>query len=149
MLYLDWQYTLADNDLRKVSHMCAIANVDVRYPMLDDQLIEFSCRVPSNTKLRGQQLRDFYKSSLRGWLPDATIDKPKQGFGLPFGVWLKEYTPLRELGYDSLTEFKKRNIIRADFIDELMKLHQNTHAHYYGEFIWVLVVLELWLEKHT
>ena len=39
MLYLDWRITLADNDLRKVSHMCALAGVDVAYPMLDDALV--------------------------------------------------------------------------------------------------------------
>lgn len=147
MLYMDWQYTLADNDLRKVTHMCSIAGVDVRYPMLDDRLVEFSCEIPSQLKLKGQELRYFYKQALRGWLPNATIDKPKQGFGLPFGVWLKEHPPLREMGYDCLNSFRQRNIIRGEFLDQLIKLHQEVHPHYYGEFIWVILVLELWLEQ--
>ena len=54
MLYLDWQITLADNDLRKVSHMCSLAGVDVVYPMLDDALVEFSCKIPQSLENQGQ-----------------------------------------------------------------------------------------------
>jgi len=83
MLYLDWQITLADNDLRKVSHMCAVAGVDVTFPMLDDALVEFACSVPAQWKTKGGELRHFYKQALRDWLPQETISKNKKGFGLP------------------------------------------------------------------
>lgn len=148
MLYLDWQITLADNDLRKVSHMCAMAGVDVAYPMIDDDLMEFSCRVPSNQKLRGQDLRSFFKKSLKGWLHDDTLSKSKQGFGLPFGVWMQTHKPLQELAYDSLLSMRKRNIFDAKFLEKLIDLHKSGHAAYYGVLIWVLTVLELWMENH-
>lgn len=148
MLYLDWQFTLADNDLRKVSHMCATAGVDVAYPMLDDELLDFSCKIPSNEKLRGQNLRDFYKKSLTGWLPDETINKSKQGFGLPFGVWMQEHKPLREMAYDNLVALKNRNYLDNRFLDKLIDLHKDEHAAYYGELIWVLTVFELWMDRN-
>ena len=148
MLYLDWQFTLADNDLRKVSHMCATAGVDVAYPMLDDELLDFSCKIPSNEKLRGQNLRDFYKKSLTGWLPDETINKSKQGFGLPFGVWMQEHKPLREMAYDNLVALKNRNYLDNRFLDKLIGLHKDEHAAYYGELIWVLTVFELWMDRN-
>ncbi|WP_202410232.1 asparagine synthase-related protein [Pseudomaricurvus sp. HS19] len=147
MMYLDWQLTLADNDLRKVSHMCAYSGLDVRYPMLEDRLVAFSCQVPSKVKLHKGNLRDFYKRSLRGWLPDATIDKKKQGFGLPFGVWLKEYAPLQELARHHLHNLQQRGIIRPEFIARLQMLHESTHAHYYGEMVWILIVLDIWLDS--
>lgn len=148
MLYLDWQITLADNDLRKVSHMCAMAGVDVAYPMLDDDLLDFSCSIPSRTKLKGQNLRSFYKRSLENWLPDSTINKSKQGFGLPFGVWMQEHRQLQELAYDSLLSLKNRNLFDSKFIEQLIDLHKNGHAAYYGVLIWILTVLELWLGKN-
>ncbi|NIB43114.1 asparagine synthase [Pseudomaricurvus alkylphenolicus] len=147
MMRLDWQFTLADNDIRKVSHMCSQSGIEVAYPMLDDDLVDFSCKIPSREKLLKGNLRDFYKRSLRGWLPDATIDKTKQGFGLPFGVWLKEHTTLRNLSDDLLESLKTRGIIRIKFIDEIKRLHRSTHAHYYGELIWVLIILEAWLNS--
>ena len=148
MLYLDWQYTLADNDLRKVSHMCALAGVDVSYPMLDDDLIRFSCELPSAWKIKGKDLRHFYKQSLTGWLPDETIHKKKQGFGLPFGVWMETHRPLQELAYDNLLKLKNRGFFRPEFIDHAIDLHRNQHAAYYGELVWILTVLELWMSNH-
>ena len=149
MLFLDWQYTLADNDLRKVSHMCAVAGIDVAYPMLDDALIDFSLSIPSKIKLPGAKLRDFYKSALTGWLPDATISKKKQGFGLPFGVWMATHTPLQELAYDSIVKLKVRNIFNPTFLDKAIELHRTGHAAYFGELIWILTVLELWLDANS
>ena len=149
MLYFDWQFTLADNDLRKVSHMCALAGVDVTYPMLTDELVEFSCRVPSELKIRGNDLRHFFKRALAGWLPEDTIKKDKQGFGLPFGVWMQTYAPLRELAYDSLLRLKQRGIVRPDFIDRTIEMHQSEHAAYYGELVWIFTVFELWIDAKT
>ncbi len=144
MLYLDWQITLADNDLRKVSHMCALAGVDVVYPMLDNSLLDFSCQVPSQWKIKGNDLRHFYKFALQKWLPEATIKKDKQGFGLPFGVWMRSYQPLREMAYDHLGSLKRRGFIRPDFIDRAIEMHQSEHAAYYGELVWILSVFEMW-----
>lgn len=149
MLYLDWQYTLADNDLRKVSQMCALAGVDVSYPMLDDALVEFSCTVPSKIKLHNGELRRFYKNALRGWLPDTTINKSKQGFGLPFGVWMREHQPLREMAYDNLLRLKQRGYLQPTFIDQTIELHRSGHASYYGELVWILTVFELWVAAHN
>lgn len=149
MLYLDWQITLADNDLRKVSHMCALAGVGVTYPMLDDALVDFSCEVPSQWKLKRGDLRHFYKQALTGWLPQETINKTKQGFGLPFGVWMRSFEPLRELAYDSLLKLKQRGYIRPEFIDKTIQMHQSEHAAYYGELVWIFTVFELWMSSHA
>lgn len=145
MLYLDWQITLADNDLRKVSHMCALAGVNVTYPMIDDALLAFSNEVPAQWKLRRGDLRHFYKQALTGWLPHETIHKTKQGFGLPFGVWMKTYKPLREMAYDNLLRLKSRGFIRPEFIDKTIEMHQSEHAAYYGELVWIFTVFELWM----
>lgn len=149
MLYYDWQYTLADNDIRKVSHMCAVAGVEVTYPMLDERLLHFSLDIPSNLKLKGRNLRHFYKLALTNWLPQETIDKKKQGFGLPFGVWMQNHKPLQELAYNSLLELKKTHVFNNGFLDHAIELHRKGHAAYYGELIWILTVLQLWMEEHT
>jgi asparagine synthase (glutamine-hydrolysing) len=148
MLYLDWQITLADNDLRKVTRACELAGIEVSYPLLDDAVVELSTRIPSAQKLRHGRLRHFYKEATRDFLPAAIIEKEKHGFGLPFGVWLVEHAGLRDLARDSLEALKQRRLIRPDFIDRVLALHAEQHASYYGELVWVLVVLELWLAAH-
>lgn len=148
MLYLDWQHTLADNDLRKVNRMCQLAGIDVEYPMLDDRLVEFSTRLSSSRKMSRNRLRHFYKRAVAGFLPEAIINKSKHGFGLPFGVWMVEHPGLQELAMDNLARMKRRRYIREGFIDEIVDLHRNQHAGYYGEMIWILIMLELWLTSH-
>ena len=70
MLYYDWHYTLADNDLRKVGAVCALADVKVSYPMLHPAVVEMSTRVSPDTMMPGRKLRHFYKQAVVGFLPD-------------------------------------------------------------------------------
>ncbi|MGH8642718.1 MAG: asparagine synthetase B family protein [Burkholderiales bacterium] len=148
MLALDLKYTLADNDLPKVTRSCELAEVAARFPMLDDTLVAFSARLSPSLKLRRTRLRYFFKESLRGFLPDEIITKTKHGFGLPFGSWLQTHPRLRQISLDSLADLKKRGVVRPEFIDELVTKHLENHAHYYGTMVWVLMMLEQWFREH-
>jgi asparagine synthase (glutamine-hydrolysing) len=147
MLYLDWKFTLADNDLVKVTQMCNKAGIDVRYPLLEKEVVNFSCTLASDVKLPGQELRKFYKDAFSDFLSEKTINKAKHGFGLPFGVWMKTEEKLKTITHQCLQELKKRHIFQADFIDLALEKHDSEHSHYYGELIWVMVILELWLSS--
>lgn len=149
MLHLDMKQTLADNDLRKVETMCEMAGTQVRYPLLDEEMVEFSARIPANLKIKGQALRYFFKQALKDFLPPETLSKPKHGFGLPFGFWIQEYAPLRELAHDSMSKFSQRGILHQKYIDDLQNKHKMEHASYYGVMIWVIMMLEQWLEYHV
>ncbi|GAA6184336.1 asparagine synthase-related protein [Aliiglaciecola sp. NS0011-25] len=149
MLYLDWKFTLADNDLVKVNKMCELAGVEVRYPLIDKNIVDFSCTIPADVKLPGKTLRDFYKKTCKGFLPDETLNKSKHGFGLPFGVWMNENQTLKDLTIQALNSFKKRNIVKQSLVEKALESHGSVHAGYYGELIWIMVVLELWLQKEA
>ena len=148
MLALDLKYTLADNDLPKVTGACELAGVDVRFPMLDDAVVAFSATLAPGLKLKGTRLRYFFKQALRGFLPDQIITKTKHGFGLPFGLWLQTHPPLQQIALDSLADLKKRGIVRPEFIDELTSTRVESHADYYGTMVWVLMMLEQWFKHH-
>ncbi|NOQ64811.1 MAG: asparagine synthase [Methyloprofundus sp.] len=146
MLFTDWKSTLHDNDLVKVNKMCEMAGVTVRYPLLSKEIIDLSCQIPTADKLESKALRKFYKQAMQGFLPEKILNKPKHGFGLPFGIWLKDYQPLKELAYDSINSLKKRAYFKEEFLDNAVKMHQSIHAAYYGELIWILMMLELWFQ---
>ena len=148
MLHLDWKQTLADNDLRKVNHMAEQAGVEVRYPLLDERLVEFASLLPPSYKVRGNYLRWFFKQALKDFLPAEIITKSKHGFGLPFGLWMQQHQPLRDLAYDSLASFRQRGHIKPAYLDHLVELHRSEHASYYGVMIWVIMMLEQWLQLH-
>jgi asparagine synthase (glutamine-hydrolysing) len=148
MLAFDLRYTLADNDLPKVARSCELARVEARFPMLNDALVAFSARLAPGQKLRRTRLRHFFRNALRGFLPDEILKKTKHGFGLPFGPWLQTHPALRQIALDSLADLKRRQIVRAEFIDELTSVHVPAHAKYYGTMVWVLMMLEQWLRQH-
>ena len=126
--------------------MCEAAGVRVRYPMLDDDLVEFSARVPERLLLGDGELRQFYKKAFNRFLPNEIITKKKHGFGLPFIDFVRSHPPLRDLARDSLSSLKDRGYFRPDYIDSLTG---GDNEASFGGITWDLMILELWLEKHT
>lgn len=149
MLEYDWKYTLADNDLPKVRETATLAGVNVGFPLLDDELVRFSMALPPRLKVNGLKLRYFFKEALRGFLPDAIIAKRKHGFGLPFGVWLIRHRRLLDFASNSLTRLGSRGIVRASFIDTLISRRLPEHPAFYGEMIWIMMMLEEWLSARA
>lgn len=145
MMAFDRKYTLADNDLPKVSRSCELAGVNVAYPLLDDALVDFSLRLSPRQKLRGTQLRYFFKKALADFLPEEIIRKTKHGFGLPFGKWFVEHGPLRELALNSISDLAKRGVVRPQLVSDLTSDQVARHAEYFSTMVWILMMLERWL----
>ena len=148
-LAYDWRYTLGESDLPKVRGTAQLAGVGVGFPFLDSRLLDFSLSLPAEYELKGLRLRWFFKEALRGFLPNEIITKKKQGFGLPFGVWLTRHAPLKALASDSLASLSKRGIVQPVFIRELIDRRLPEHPGYFGEMVWILMMLEQWLQKHN
>jgi asparagine synthase (glutamine-hydrolysing) len=148
-LAYDWRYTLAESDLPKVRGATALAGIGAGYPMLHDPLVDFSRRLPPQYKVRGDRLRWFFKEALRDFLPPEILTKQKKGFGLPFGVWANTHAPLRALASDSVRSFCTRGVVREDFGPRLLDEHLAAHPGYYGEMVWILMMLEQWLRRHA
>jgi asparagine synthase (glutamine-hydrolysing) len=146
-LAFDWRFTLADNDLPKVRLATQQAGMGVGFPLLDRDLLDFSLALPSTLKLKGSQLRWFFKESLRGFLPDEILVKKKHGFGLPFGVWAVRHPGLQALSRDSLHALGERGVVRPAFVARLMSELLPAHPGYYGELVWILMMLEQWLRR--
>ena len=149
MLFLDWKFTLADNDLRKVSRSAQKAGVNVAYPLLDDDVVAFSNTLPPSQKVHRLRLRHFYRNALADFLPDVIINKEKHGFGLPVGEWVRKSPELQALVYGALRALADRGVLNEPFVDDVISRHQNEHAAYYGNIIWVLSMLEHWLREHA
>ena len=145
MLEYDWKYTLADNDLPKVRGAATLAGVGVGFPFLADEIVDFSLALPAASKVRGLKLRPFFKEALRGFLPEPIIGKRKHGFGLPFGVWLTRHDELQALARSSLAQLAGRGIVRPTFTETLVDKRLAEQPAFYGEMVWILMMLEQWL----
>jgi asparagine synthase (glutamine-hydrolysing) len=150
-LYVDLHLTISDNDLFKVTRMTEAAGVGVRYPFLDHRLVDFAARVPDHLKMRGRELRTFFKRAYSDLLPQEVLAKQKHGFGLPIPVWLRTDRRLNDMMQDlvlSRTSLQ-RGYFRPQALRKLVKLHGSDQSSFYGTILWNLMILELWhLKSH-
>lgn len=148
MMHMDLQITLADNDLRKVNRMCDLAGVEVRYPLLENGLVDFAASVPTDVLLYKNQLRYFFKYALKDFLPQEVLTKQKHGFGLPFAVWVHKDKRLNEQITDHLSDFKQRNYLTHEFIDEMIEETRGPSSSGGSGLGWDIAMLEMWFKKH-
>jgi asparagine synthase (glutamine-hydrolysing) len=150
-LYLDMKITITDNDLRKVTRMCELAHVRVRYPMLDHPVIELGFRIPAPLKLKGTNgLRYIFKQAFRDLLPKEILAKSKHGFGLPISQWLRNDPMVRRMGQDLLLRpgRSQRGYFAQGFVENLWQWQLSDKTPYYGTIVWELLMLEAWHRVH-
>lgn len=146
-LYMDMKLTLTDNDLRKVTRMCELAHVRVRYPMLDHPIIELGFSIPVHLKLKGSTgLRYIFKEAFRDLLPEVILTKKKHGFGLPISQWLRNDPAIKKFAQDLLfdPQHLNRGYFRPEFVRNLWQAQLNDTTPYYGSVVWLMMMLELW-----
>lgn len=150
LLYLDLKITIGDDDLFKVTRMAELAGIGVRFPMLDPRLVEFTGTLPAWQKVRGTEKRHLFKRAFSTLLPAATLAKLKHGFGLPISDWLRTHGPFRELARDTLLSrrFRERGYLAPGAVEELVRLHEGDRTPFYGDLLWLLLMLELWHQRH-
>jgi asparagine synthase (glutamine-hydrolysing) len=149
MMHFDLRVTLADSDLRKVCRMCELAGVRTRFPLLHDELAEFSARLPEDLLMEGGALRHFYKEAMKGFLPDKIINKTKHGFGMPYLDFMNSHGPLRTMVCDSLASLKKRGYFRAGYLDGLIDRARSGSLADQDSVAWDFVMLGLWLDSRA
>lgn len=118
--------------------------LEVRSPLLDYRVQEFAARLPSRMKLRGATTKWALKElAIRRGLPADLVERPKQGFGVPVGTWLRR--ELRPWVEDLLLD--RRSLERGYFDPEEVRRLVGQHLdgsadHTYR--VWNLAVLEQW-----
>ena len=102
MLEVDVAHLPPDDLIVKMDIATMAHALEARSPLLDHELMEFAASLPADLKLRGGEKKWILREALRGWLPDDILDRPKQGFSVPLGDWLRG--DLRELARDVLLD---------------------------------------------
>lgn len=89
MTYADLNFRLPELLLMRVDKMSMGAGIETRVPFLDHKLVELALSIPSRLRWKGGQPKWILKRAVRGVVPDAVIDRPKQGFGIPMREWFE------------------------------------------------------------
>lgn len=151
LLYVDVKMTLGDDDLPKVVRTAELAGINVRFPFLDHKLAEFSGRLPADLKVRRLEKRYLFKQATRDLLPAAILQKRKHGFGLPIGFWLKVDPKLHAWAQAVLFDPRtyQRGYFRREFVEHLFTRMAQDETPYFGDLLWVFLMLELWHRQHV
>lgn len=89
----DGQSYLPDDVLCKVDRASMAVSLETRVPFLDHRLAEVAARIPLPMKVRGGEGKAILRSLLHRYVPRNLVDRPKAGFAVPVGEWIKG--PLR------------------------------------------------------
>ena len=143
MLYVDAKVWLPDDLLIKADKMTMANGLELRVPFLDHKMVEFAAALPNASKIHGKGGKTLLRSAMRGVLPDAIIDRPKKGFPIPIGSWLR--TSLRQFTRDHLLA---RDSACSRYVDRgetvrLVEEHERGGVDRSQE-IWALLVFEFW-----
>ncbi len=87
--YADLKFWLPGDILTKVDRTSMAVSLEAREPLLDHRLIEFAARLPEGMRVRGRQGKWLLKHTMRRYLPDDILFRPKQGFVTPIAGWLR------------------------------------------------------------
>lgn len=142
-LYTDMKSVLISEMLTKVDRLTMAAGVEARVPFLDHELVEWAFELPSDLKIRLGEGKLLVKKALEPHLPADVLYRPKAGFNLPLGRWLR--TGLREMVGDLLSPsvVARRGYFDVGAVSSMVDRHF-AGADDVGNRLFVLLMLELW-----
>jgi asparagine synthase (glutamine-hydrolysing) len=143
LLRLDIKTFLPCLNLTYTDKMSMAASVEVRVPLLDDELVALAARIPSSLKLNGWRRKYIFKRSQEAALPRDIVWRRKAGFGAPIRSWLVgELDPLVEELLSEST-LRRRGLVTPEVVARMRAA--NTQGR--GDFslqLYALLTLELW-----
>lgn len=145
MMALDLMWYLPGDVLTKVDRAGMAASLEVRVPFLDHELVKFAWSLPLGMKLRGGVGKWVLRQVLYRHVPAALIERPKMGFAVPVGQWLKG--PLREWA-DSLISsdrLKRDGFLREDLVRLAWSRHQSGQEDCQHR-LWSVLMFQQWLD---
>jgi asparagine synthase (glutamine-hydrolysing) len=146
VLRADTLLYLPEDLLAKVDIASMANSLETRSPLLDHRLVEFCAGLPSSYKLHGRTSKWLLRQLMRDRLPPAILTRPKMGFGVPVGEWLRgELRPLLEDTVLSSAALN-RGYFRPQAVQSLVDDHLSRRADRTAH-IWALLMLELWFRE--
>jgi asparagine synthase (glutamine-hydrolysing) len=143
MIYSEFKLRLPELLLMRVDKIGMSTTIEARVPFLDHELVEFSMDIPMRDKVRNWEPKYLLKKAVRGWIPDAIIDRKKMGFGAPMREWLRgEFGRMVEAEL-LRSPLLKRGWLRADYVRMLCAEHRSGRRDA-SLYIWSLYNLVAW-----
>jgi asparagine synthase (glutamine-hydrolysing) len=137
---------LTDDILQKVDRAAMSVSLETRVPFLDRDVVEFSCRVPPDLKVRNGEGKWLVRQVLDRHVPSHLVDRPKTGFGIPLDDWLRG--PLKPWASDLLApdRLNRQGWFDAGRVSEVWVEHQGGRRNH-GSWLWNVLMVQAWSDQ--
>lgn len=148
MMLLDTTSYLADDVLVKVDRAAMGVSLESRVPLLDHRIYEFAWRLPLNMKVRDGQGKWLLRQVLYRYVPRELIERPKAGFAVPVGQWLRG--PLKDwaAGLLDSARLNQEGFLDARRVKAMWDEHQRGYRNWQNP-LWCVLMFQAWLEKNS
>lgn len=147
-MYVDAMTYLPDDILVKVDRAAMAVSLETRAPYLDRRVVEFAARLPLEMKIRGGLGKHILRRVLYKHVPRDLVDRPKMGFGVPVGDWIRG--PLRDWAESLLDAHVVRDagFLNADLVRSVWESHVHGRSDE-GYRIWAVLMFQAWLAEQA
>ena len=148
MMALDMLGYLPDDILVKVDRAAMAVSLETRVPFLDPDVIEYAWRLPMDLKIRGGETKWILRQLLYRHVPKDLIERPKMGFGVPIGAWLRG--PLRDWAEALLDERRLRDegYFRPEPVRQMWNAHLGGTVNEQYR-LWGVLMFQTWIEANS
>lgn len=141
MMAVDAVTYLPDDILAKVDRAAMAVSLESRIPLLDRDIVEFAAGLPMSMRIRPGESKWILRQVLDRYVPRPLVERPKAGFGLPIGDWLRG--PLRPWAQDLLSSAAVRTHLDTAAIDAVWRAHLSRRRDHAYE-LWDVLMFAAW-----
>jgi asparagine synthase (glutamine-hydrolysing) len=148
MMFMDAQTYLPDDILVKMDRAAMSVSLETRIPLLDHRVVEFAARLPLDMKIRDGQGKWILRQILYRYVPRELIERPKTGFSIPLGHWMRG--PLREWAEALISEsrLKSEGFLDAGIVRQRWDEHMSGRRDWQYQ-LWNILMFQSWLEEFS